>query len=92
MIKVSLSMNNLNVKLYETLYQWDPFDMGLGNYDPEFADIIQAVNEHDDVNKLVKRILEIFEFSFEKTPPKKDCLQIANNLISLKNDESCSLN
>ncbi|WP_456277856.1 DUF1871 family protein [Bacillus sp. AK128] len=84
-------MNNLNVKLYEVLYEWDPFQIGVGNYDPEFADIIQAVHEFDDVYQLVERMEEIFQFSFEQIPTKKDCSTIATALFTLKNDESCTL-
>lgn len=85
-------MNNLNVKLYEILYNWDPFLIGAGSYDPEIADIIQAVTELDNVTLLVKRIQEIFEFSFEKKPSTEECLKIAQLLLNLKNEESCSFN
>ncbi|MBM7661386.1 hypothetical protein JOC85_002189 [Bacillus mesophilus] len=85
-------MNNLNVRLYEALYEWDPFQIGKGNYDPEFADIIQAVHEFDDVYKLVNRIQEIFQFSFEQIPSKKENVTMATQLINMKNDESCTLN
>jgi hypothetical protein len=85
-------MNNLNVKLYEALLEWDPFQIGPENYDPEFADIIQAVHEFNDVFQLVNRMQEIFQFSFEQMPVKKDSIRMANILINMKNDESCTLN
>ncbi|WP_246945780.1 DUF1871 family protein [Bacillus pinisoli] len=85
-------MDNINVRLYEALLEWDPFQIGTGNYDPEFADIIQAVHEYDEVYKLVERIQEIFEFSFDQVPPKKESVKMATILINMKNDESCTLN
>ncbi len=84
-------MNELNIKLYETLYYWDPFQIGTGNYDPEISDIIAVVHEFDNLSTIVKRMKEIFEFSFEKTPSNEECNKIAMILLSLKNEESCSL-
>jgi hypothetical protein len=85
-------MNTLNIKLYELLLEWDPFQIGGDNYDPEYADIIGTVNEVDEQNVLAKRIQDIFEFSFEKKLPLEECLQKAKELLVLKNEESCSLN
>ncbi len=83
-------MNELNIKLYEILYYWDPFKIGPGNYDPEISDIIQIVHEYDDITMIVKKMMAIYEFSFENCPSDEECLRIAKILLNLKNEESCS--
>jgi hypothetical protein len=85
-------MNTVNIKLYELLLEWDPFQIGGDSYDPEYADIIGAVNEIDEQNVLARRIQHIFEFSFEKKLPLEECLQKAKQLLDIKNEESCSFN
>jgi hypothetical protein len=85
-------MNTVNIKLYELLLEWDPFQIGGDNYDPEYADIIGAVNELNEQNALARRIQDIFEFSFEKKLSMEECLQKAKQLLEVKNEESCSLN
>jgi hypothetical protein len=85
-------MNTLNLKLYSFLYEWDPFHIGEGNYDPEISDIIQAVHETEDVVKLTNKIQNILEFAFEKTPSEEESKKIATQLLFMKNEEeSCSI-
>ncbi|MFZ3590609.1 DUF1871 family protein [Bacillus sp. DJP31] len=84
-------MNEVNSKIYDTLYYWDPFQIGPGNYDPEISDIIAVLHECDDISIIVKKIKGIFEFSFENSPTDEECIRMTMILLNLKNEESCSL-
>lgn len=86
-------MNNqeMNLEFVRTLNEWDPFQMGEGNYDTEIADCIQAVHDLDDYKKLAVKIRDIYEFSFEEFIPMDDCEMIAKQLLAIKNSGSCSI-
>jgi hypothetical protein len=87
-------MNNQfekNLQYVDLLNEWDPFQLKDGNYDPEIADVIQAVYELDDPTRLAKRIQSIYEFSFGKMLPIEKCLKTANDLLVIKENSSCSL-
>lgn len=81
----------MNLMLVDTLNEWDPFQIGAGNYDPEISDIIQAVHDLDDASMLAKKIQDIFEFSFEEIIPLYTCHFKAIQLLSVKNRSSCSI-
>lgn len=70
----------------------DPFDLKNGSYDTEMADVIQAVHELDNAAKLAAEIQSIYEFSFEELIPIESCLKIANELLAIKANSSCSIN
>ncbi|MDQ0270896.1 DUF1871 family protein [Cytobacillus purgationiresistens] len=80
-----------NLMLVDTLNEWDPFDIGGGNYDTEIADTIQFLHDLDDADKLSRKIQSIYEFSFEEMIPLQQCKLIANRLLLIKNNSSCSL-
>jgi hypothetical protein len=80
-----------NLQFVDVLNQWDPFYIGNGNYDTEIADTIQAVYELDDPLKLAERIQAIYEFSFEKIIPIDECRKVAEKLLVIKVNQSCSL-
>ncbi|KMJ58795.1 hypothetical protein AB685_06845 [Bacillus sp. LL01] len=87
MIKASV-----NVRLMENLLQWDPLGYGVDAYDTECVDVVQAVHELDDINKLAKKIQEIYEFSFEEFIPLSKCKEKSLELMVIKNEEdSCSI-
>jgi len=79
-----------NLQYVDVLNEWDPFHLKNGGYDTEIADTIQAVHELDDPSKLAMRIQAIYEFSFEKVIPLESCLKIAVELLTIKENESCS--
>lgn len=82
----------VNVRLMENLLQWDPLGYGVDAYDTECVDVVQAVHELDDIDKLAKRIQDIYEFSFEQFIPISQCKDKAVELMVIKNEEdSCSL-
>ncbi|MED3624547.1 DUF1871 family protein [Neobacillus thermocopriae] len=80
-----------NLKLVDLLNDWNPFGLEKGDYDTEIVDVIQAVYELDDSVKLAKRIQQIYEFSFEKVIPMEKCLKIAEALLVVKENNSCTL-
>lgn len=82
----------VNVRLMENLLQWDPLGYGVDAYETECVDVVQAVHELDDIDKLAKRIQDIYEFSFEQFIPISQCKDKAVELMVIKNEEdSCSL-
>ncbi|WP_223701518.1 DUF1871 family protein [Sutcliffiella deserti] len=83
---------SINVRLMENLLQWDPLGYGLEAYDTECVDVVQAVHELDDINKLAQKIQAIYEFSFEEIIPLAQCKEKAAELLTIKNeDSSCSI-
>jgi hypothetical protein len=88
---IGLESKELSYKLIDVLNKWDPFNMGEGEFDPEIADILQAVHDFDDAEKIAGRIQSVFEFSFEQVLPYKECLSVANILLAIKNEDVCSL-
>ena len=88
---IGLESKELSYKLIHVLNKWDPFKIGEGEYDPEIADILQAVHDYDEADKIARRIQSVFEFSFEQVLPYKECLSIASTLLAIKNGDVCSL-
>jgi hypothetical protein len=80
-----------NLQFVDVLNEWDPFKLKNGNYDPEIADTIQAIHELDNPEELAGRIQSIYEFSFEKTIPIDQCLNVARELLAIKDNDSCNL-
>ncbi|MEH7439085.1 DUF1871 family protein [Neobacillus drentensis] len=80
-----------NLQYVDALNEWDPFQLKTGGYETEIADTVQAVHELNDSNKLAERIQAIYEFSFEKLIPMESCLKMAEQLLILKANESCSI-
>ena len=86
-----MQKQEINLQLVSKLNEWDPFQIGEGNYDTEIADVIQAVHNMDDKERLAKKIQAIYEFSFEQVIPLTACEEIAERLIAIKNSGSCRL-
>lgn len=80
-----------NLKYVDLLNEWDPFQLKNGSYETEIADVIAAVHELDHPLTLAKRIQDIYEFSFEKVIPLERCLNVAEELLSIKANDSCSI-
>ncbi|MGY3717284.1 DUF1871 family protein [Sutcliffiella cohnii] len=83
---------NIHLQLMDVLMNWDPLQYGEDAYETERVDIIQAVHELEDIMPLAKKIQAIIEFSFEEIVPLQKCVNIANELLLIKNsDSSCSI-
>ncbi|WP_413307625.1 DUF1871 family protein [Bacillus sp. 1P10SD] len=80
-----------NLQYVDALNEWDPFQLNTGGYETEIADTVQAVHELNDSKKLAERIQAIYEFSFEKLIPMESCLKMAEQLLDIKANESCSI-
>lgn len=85
-----METSTMNLLLADELNEWDPFSIGEGSYDTEIADAIQAVHELNNPNELASRLQSIYEFSFEQVIPFIECLTIAERLLLIKNQSSCS--
>lgn len=81
-------MNRAAVRL---LQEWDPFQLGEDYYDTETADVVAALQGMDDPVQVAKIIQTVYEHSFEQWIPLEECVQMANQLIALKNDMQCNL-
>ncbi|MDQ1001023.1 hypothetical protein QFZ28_001423 [Neobacillus niacini] len=80
-----------NLQFVDVLNEWDPFKLKNGNYDTEIADTIQAIHEVDNPGALAARIQSIYEFSFERIIPIEQCIKIANKLLLIKDNDSCTI-
>ncbi|KAB7666461.1 DUF1871 family protein [Bacillus sp. B1-b2] len=80
-----------NLEFVRLLNEWDPFNIGEGNYDTEVADSVQALFLIDDEDALARKIQAIYDFSFEELIPMEKCLQIAKRLLDVKDNDSCSI-
>ena len=87
-------MNNqleTNLQFVDLLNEWNPFQLKDVNYDTEIADVIYAVYEIDVPFSLAKKIQSIYEFSFTQLIPMGECIKIAEKLLAIKENSSCSL-
>jgi hypothetical protein len=86
-----MESKELTYKLIDVLNKWDPLKVGEGEFDPEIADILQALHDYDEGNQIARRIQSVFEFSFGKVLPYNECLFMSNTLLAIKNEDVCSL-
>ncbi|MDQ0975317.1 hypothetical protein QFZ31_005195 [Neobacillus niacini] len=80
-----------NLQFVDVLNEWDPFKLKNGDYDTEIADTIQAIHELVNPEELAARIQSIYEFSFEEIIPLEQCIKIANQLLLIKDNDSCTI-
>ncbi|WP_077619204.1 DUF1871 family protein [Bacillus sinesaloumensis] len=78
-----------NLQMMIMLQEWDPLGYGIGSYETEAVDVLQAIHQIDDPSKLARKIQSIFEFSFEEIIPLKACKDIALKLLIIKNNATC---
>lgn len=86
-----METRNVNIELMLMLQEWDPFGYGEGSYEIEAVDVVQAVHQLDNTDKLAGKIQAIYEFSFEEIIPIPECKAIAAKLLLIKNSESCEI-
>jgi hypothetical protein len=80
-----------NLQYVDLLNEWDPFQLKNCSYDTEIADTIQAIYELDNPDKLAERIQTIYEFAFDAIIPIDQCLKVAEELLVIKENDSCSI-
>ncbi|OMP67770.1 DUF1871 family protein [Domibacillus epiphyticus] len=81
----------LNLALADVLNGFDPYNAGEGFYDTEIADSIYAVHSIDEINKLAAAIRSIYEHSFDMPMSGGNPTKLAEQLMTIKNNSSCSL-
>ncbi|WP_434168034.1 DUF1871 family protein [Peribacillus frigoritolerans] len=86
-----MDTQQMNLALVAVLQEWDPFKIGWDLYDPEIADTVVAIRNIDDSKELAEKIKSIYEFSFDESVQMDKCLEIAQKLLIIKNDASCSI-
>lgn len=84
----NIELNRKSVKMLEA---WDPFELGPDSYEIETADVVAALQNVDNAEKLAAIIQEVYEFSYEEWIPMEDCLEMARQLIALRHQISCNL-
>jgi Domain of unknown function (DUF1871) len=80
-----------NLQIMIMLQEWDPLGYGVGSYETEAVDVLQAAHQFDNPGKLARKIQSIFEFSFEEVIPLKECEDMAVKLLSILNNAKCEL-
>ncbi|WP_409302452.1 DUF1871 family protein [Peribacillus sp. SCS-155] len=85
-----MERQEMNLQLVAVLQEWDPFGWGRDAYETEIVDCIIALDEIDDPDNLARKIQGIYEFSFEEIIDISRCRQIAEKLLLIKNNASCS--
>jgi hypothetical protein len=81
----------VNIHLMERLLQWDPLGYGVGSYETEAVDVLQAVHSLSDSKKLARKIQAIYEFSFEELIPLVDCQTMATELLKIADASTCDI-
>lgn len=79
----------MNQQAVATLAAWDPFNIGIENYDTETADVVAALQSIDDPSELAKVIQTVYEFSFEEWIPLEKCVDISYKLLAIKFKAKC---
>ncbi len=77
-----------NLLIMEELLKWDPLGYGVGSYETEVVDVLQAVHMYDTAIKLARKTQAIYEFSFEEMIPLSECEKMAKKLLEIKNSAS----
>ncbi|MFJ7745296.1 DUF1871 family protein [Peribacillus sp. NPDC097295] len=88
---IIIDTQQMNIAFVTTLQEWDPFGIGGELYEPEIADTVVAIRDIDDLQELAEKIKSIYEYAFDEPVQLKRCLQVAQKLLIIKNDASCSL-
>ncbi|AOH56900.1 hypothetical protein ABE28_021355 [Peribacillus muralis] len=86
-----MDTQQMNIALVTVLQDWDPFQIGGDLYEPEIADTVVAVRDMDSPRELAEKIQSIYEFAFDQTVQLEKCLEVAQRLLIIKNDASCSI-
>lgn len=79
------------IQMMNVLKEWDPFENGPDAYDTEIADCLIAADELDDAHALAGKIQGIYEFSYDRKIEFAACLTVAELLLRIQTDSSCSL-
>ncbi|TKH06948.1 DUF1871 family protein [Peribacillus simplex] len=86
-----MDTQQMNLALVAVLQEWDPFKIGWDLYEPEIADTVVAIRDIDDPKELAEKIKSIYEFSFDESVQMDQCLEVAQKLLIIKNEASCSI-
>ncbi|MFJ7848006.1 DUF1871 family protein [Peribacillus sp. NPDC097206] len=86
-----MDTQQMNIAFVATLQEWDPYGIGGELYEPEIADTVVALRDIDDLQELAEKIKSIYEFAFAEPVQLERCLQVAQKLLIIKNDASCSI-
>lgn len=88
---IIMDTQQMNVAFVATLQEWDPYGIDGELYEPEIADTVVAIRDIDDPQQLAEKIKSIYEFAFDESIQMERCLQVAQKLLIIKNDASCSI-
>lgn len=88
---IIMDTQQMNIAFVATLQEWDPYGIGGELYEPEIADTVVALRDIDDLQELAEKIKSIYEFAFDEPVQLERCLQVAQKLLIIKNDASCSI-
>ena len=86
-----MDTQQMNLALVAVMQEWDPFKIGWDLYEPEIADTVVAIRDIDDPKELADKIKSIYEFSFDESVQIDKCMEVAQKLLIIKNDASCSI-
>lgn len=75
--------------MIDIVRKWDPFSRGEGFYETEPVDVVNAVYLYDDSLTLGKEIQAIYELSFDQTLSLSDCVNMADELLAIKEQSTC---
>jgi len=87
-----MDTQRMNRTLLNMIQNWDPFGYGSDHHIHESVDVLQAIHEYDEVEPLARKIQAIYEFSFEEIIPLEKCVEIAKQLLKIKNEAQCTIN
>lgn len=88
---IIMDTQQMNIAFVNTLQEWDPYGIGGELYEPEIADTVMAIRDIDDPQELAGKIKSIYDFAFDEPVKLERCLQVAQKLLIIKNDASCSI-
>ncbi|MFF2500564.1 DUF1871 family protein [Peribacillus sp. NPDC058075] len=86
-----MDTQQMNLALVAVMQEWDPFKIGWDLYEPEIADTVVAIRDIDDPKELAEKIKSIYEFSFDESVQIDKCMEVAQKLLIIKNNSSCSI-
>ena len=81
----------MNKQAVRVLEDWDPFQLGSGNYAAEAADVVAFLQGADHPSDVAHHIQLVYEHSFEQWIALEKCMEVSYKLIALKLAVTCTL-
>lgn len=86
-----MDITEMNRRAAQLLEEWDPFNLGEGQYDTEIGEVLANFQSIDHPTDLAKSIQMTYESSFARWIPIEKCMDLSYKLFAVKYEAKCTL-